>query len=702
MIVSRSRCFAPVFLLLLLLSLSAFGAVTREQPRYDLSKAAVDVAIESRDNRLEGTAVLRFRLVDKTNFVSFRLNGNLAVTGAQDGEGQTLRFIQDDTDRFEVMVNLGRPFEPGTEMTVKITFGGVFARGDFDFLRAAGHQSLAYIGTDSVELPSTAYWFPMPLDPTSRALYEIRMKLPGELRPVSAGVSEGDSGAGPVRTWTFRTPTPTLPPPLLAAHYQERELSSEGMKIKALFFSEFPERDDLLRQTLEVIKYLRQRMGYDAGAAPLLIVEVPDRYADPFGFEGGVFLPTRELTAKAPNLREFIRRFAYQRWLFPLHYASRGDIWIAEGLSQYTSSLYTLEKKGKEPFDAAMRLLAIEALRSQDTETVQNGYRLGVGTEAYRSVVVAKSAWIFHMLRSLMGPESFDRLLRELPGRASTTPLGTEGLAQLVKEISGKDYGWFFDEWTGTVDLPEFQADYLVYRIKAGGYQTIGKIDQNLAVFRFPLEIRMAFKEGEELRTLDVTGASTRLNMETKSRPLKVELDPNFRILRKSRELEIQVHLLKGDEAFENGDFIPAIDAYKRAIDMDPRNSLAYYKMAMVFYEQFNYNTAINTFRDALNGTLKPDWVEALCHLYIGKVFDVLGQRERALAEYNKAVNTKDDSRGAVTEAQKYISRPFTREKTFMGQPVKNADETPAPKKESASSAREATPDQNTIPAEKK
>jgi hypothetical protein len=54
------------------------------------------------------------------------------------------------------------------------------------------------------------------------------------------------------------------------------------------------------------------------------------------------------------------------------------------------------------------------------------------------------------------------------------------------------------------------------------------------------------------------------------------------------------------------------------------------------------------------------------CYIYLGKIYDILGQRQRALAEYNKAINTKDDTNGAQAEAQKWLATPFTRERTTM------------------------------------
>ena len=87
----------------------------------------------------------------------------------------------------------------------------------------------------------------------------------------------------------------------------------------------------------------------------------------------------------------------------------------------------------------------------------------------------------------------------------------------------------------------------------------------------------------------------------------------------------------------------------------------------LVFFEQMNLNSAANSFRDALNGDKDPKWVEVWCYIYLGKINDILGQRQRALAEYNKAVNTKDDTFGAQAEAQKWINAPFVKDQNNPG-----------------------------------
>ena len=42
-----------------------------------------------------------------------------------------------------------------------------------------------------------------------------------------------------------------------------------------------------------------------------------------------------------------------------------------------------------------------------------------------------------------------------------------------------------------------------------------------------------------------------------------------------------------------------------------------------------------------------------------GKIFDVTGQRDRALNEYQRALQTNDNTQGAIDEANRYIQKPY-------------------------------------------
>ena len=54
-------------------------------------------------------------------------------------------------------------------------------------------------------------------------------------------------------------------------------------------------------------------------------------------------------------------------------------------------------------------------------------------------------------------------------------------------------------------------------------------------------------------------------------------------------------------------------------------------------------------------------WTEVWSRIFLGKVFDITGQRERAVIQYKQAERTNDNTQGALEEAAKYLKSPYRR-----------------------------------------
>jgi tetratricopeptide (TPR) repeat protein len=101
------------------------------------------------------------------------------------------------------------------------------------------------------------------------------------------------------------------------------------------------------------------------------------------------------------------------------------------------------------------------------------------------------------------------------------------------------------------------------------------------------------------------------------------------------------------------------IAKYERDIKANNRRSITHFRIGEIYFHQRDYQSAANEFREALNGDLQPPWIEVWAHVNLGKIFDITTQRERALNEYRLARLTKDNTRGALDEAEIYAAIPY-------------------------------------------
>src|SRR5882757_5491860 len=111
------------------------------------------------------------------------------------------------------------------------------------------------------------------------------------------------------------------------------------------------------------------------------------------------------------------------------------------------------------------------------------------------------------------------------------------------------------------------------------------------------------------------------------------------------------------------GDYAEALKQFNKSLEANHSSSLAHYRIAEVFFLQRNYQAAANAYRESINGDGEPRWTEVWSRIQLGKIFDITGQRERAVNEYRQAAQTNDNTFGALEEARKYLQKAYERPK---------------------------------------
>ena len=282
-------------------------------------------------------------------------------------------------------------------------------------------------------------------------------------------------------------------------------------------------------------------------------------------------------------------------------------------------------------------------------------------------MVSAKGAWVLYMLRQLVGPDRFKALFtqwyREQVLRGEVT---TQQFVDFVNRETGADYGWFFLQWVESTGVPEFRLTYEVFKLAPGGFRIRGKIEQDIELFKMPMDILIETKGQAEEKSLNFGGRNTPFDFAVETMPLRLVLDPKGKILRDSDVMRVRVHIAIGDEYRERAEFISAIREYEKGKAVEPRSSLAHFRLGQTYFQQHSFTNAANSFRDALNGDLKPGWVEAYTQLHLGKIYDILGERQRAQAEYTKVRNSGVTYMGISEEADKLYKEPYSRPKALI------------------------------------
>jgi tetratricopeptide (TPR) repeat protein len=359
------------------------------------------------------------------------------------------------------------------------------------------------------------------------------------------------------------------------------------------------------------------------------------------------------------SIRLLANTIAHQWWGSELSPRTLNDAWITNGMARYGELMYVENESGQNALRTALQDVAAGAL-AYDTIPLSTVSRLNPFSPEFQSMTLEKGAMILHMLRWELGDKAFLATLKGALSQYTDSPIRASEFEKVAEAQSQLQLTAFFAQWVDGTGAPQFTNKYAVYRLGNNkGFRTIGEVDQDLDLFNMPVELRVETDGKTENKRLDVVGTSTQFVVDTFGRPRRISIDPQGWVLKSTPDLQVRISILKGQQLVAQGDLTGALAEYQKALEANPQSSLASYRIGELLFAQHNYQASVNAYRDALRGDAEPRWTEVWSHIALGKIFDITGQRDRAINEYRLAVQTNDNSQGALNEARLYLKKPY-------------------------------------------
>ena len=634
-------------------------------PVLDVQHYEIRAEVVPAESFVKGEVKIRFVLLEDSVSLPFELNSRLSLLEVRDEEDVSYSTSFDNFDSSRMRIRGSETFRKGTEKTLTFRFEGTLEREEYAFLDTPRAES-AVIYPEGAMLLSEGDWFPSHLLPLDAATATVKITVPLGFTVVAPGEMQSIEtlGVSEVFTWESRQPLTRIP--VVVARFFRQQFEDSAIPL-TFYVTEAFDRDlrPFVDEVTQILEFFESEYGPFPEAA-LNFVQVSNVQLPSTGCLGLILLESSLLQSPSIPIMELARRVARQWWGYSLRPGRSSDAWLQDGFATYAALRY-FEVKHSDRFSTELAREAVSALKYESNAPISKGLELQSGSAQYQSIVASKGAWILYMLAQLVGQEQFNGMLGDWYRQKGQQTANTAEFAAFIRERTGEDYRWFFVQWVESVGVPEFRIEYTIYKLRDGGFNIRGQIKQNIELFRMPLDVRIETKGQPEDKELNVRGKSTAFTFPTETMPIRMELDPHGKILSDSPRMRVAVHVALGGEYQAAKEFLPAIREYEKATQLNPRTSIAHYRLGEVFFEQRNLSTAANSFRDALNGDRKPDWVETWIHIYLGKIYDILGQRQRALAEYQKAVNSKVDYNGAQAEAQQYLKETYSSPQSVIG-----------------------------------
>src|ERR1700726_2103599 len=659
----------------LLLACASLRAQAPRAPAFLAEHYDVTAVLDPITQSLSAVAKVDFRVQEVTSAVRVELHPNLNVADVRSADGKPLGFARDTQSPLNLIVNLPAPVAPGGKVVLTFTYAGPLANEENS--PVPGVRAAA-ITRDGAYLLLPARWFPLTNFPSNRYTATFRLNVPEAFAVAGTGKASAPTPTkgknaveGNRQVYTFECDTPAPHGSFVAGNLQLNPKQAEGISVSVYAPREASGDAQKFADSVARSTTMFSDMFGPLPRPEFTVAQLPDGTLRDFSGPGLLLLSKRIWDPRAAD-RTIARLVASQWWGNAVLSASPADVWISDGLARYSEALYAEQNAGKEAGLKAVDEFAVGALMGEDAAPIAQAARLAPYSSDYRSVVMNKGAMIFHMVRAQMGDVAFKSLLHDFYVKYEGKSARIEDFAAMAQQHAQAsvrkgeappELRSFFAQWLNSTGVPDFTIEYVTYRTHQG-FRVVGKIKQPLDTFHMPVELRIDTEGNPETKTIDVVGTESEFTVETfgRPRPGGIKIDPNNVVLKGSSTLRARAAIARGEELAEQGRYYDAIGQYQRALSIQPNRPLANFRMGEAFFYQKNYQAAANAFRESLQTVPEPSekWTGVWSHIYLGKIFDLLGQRERAVNEYSKAKQTNDDTGNAQATAESFLKKPYS------------------------------------------
>ena len=652
----RAARISIIFAALGLMFTGAAPNAAADATSFQVTKYAIAAQLYPSTHMLNAKAKIDFLPQANLTQADFNLNSALRVDKVVDSANHDIRFSQDG---LTLRVDFSTPLQAGQASSITVTYKGSLGSADGSPVEGL---KLAYVGPEGSYLLYQGDWFPVRPPGLDRFAAAIRVTVPSDETVIASGNSSQPASEAGNSTYTFEFDQPSFPGTVIAGKYNVQHETAFGGDV-TLYLK--PEHESYAADYGATVGKAMSFFSSTFGSLPsgnLALVEIANDTVGGYSAPGLVALASRGFSNPV-NEQLVAHEVSHQWWRCLVSPATPNDAFLDEGLATYSAALYTQQAQGQTAFENQMNQIAIGALTHEDQSAISQAESLQPFTPEYESIVAQKGAMVFHMLRWVIGDKAFTEALQNMVRQYAWKPVTTDEFQKIAETASKQQLTYFFAQWVSSTGVPQFKQSWAVYRV-GDHYQVVGKIQQDLDIFRMPVDVRV-YSEGRRPvdERVEMVGTTADFTLNTVTRPERVVVDPGSYILKMTDDIKTQVEIARGDQLVAQQAYLEAIKQYQLVTDQNHNNSLAHFRMGQIYFRLHNYNAASEEIRAALDGNLQPKWVEVWSHLVLGEIFDATGQRDRALNEYQRALQTNDNTQGALDLANRYIQKAYSDQK---------------------------------------
>jgi aminopeptidase N len=642
---------------------SAYGAAGPEGAR--LLHTELDVTIEPERGEMSATATLTVDLsVSGPDRLIFGLNRGLFVESVSGDDGQDIPYDRTDDS---LIVRLPPSLNEPAPLDITVIFAGPLHND----AEAMGY-SMATISPECSFASWLSSWYPQLLDGNGKSPGTIKFSVPAGLVAVSNGRLTEQSTAERGSQYVFSVQEPVYYSFAVGAYEVSRRYV-HGVELTTHFLSgDAAKREWYLDRLGAVLDFYANDLYGMYPYSRCSLVELPRGVMGRSGGsseQGLFFFPDAALDDAYFSLPVVAHEIGHAYWG---NWVIGDGVFMSEGLAQASCALCLENMLGSETMRVFLKYGSHDSFQSAAlyfaTAADDEERDLPLGTPMAQADPMTmhflsntKGVCVLMMLRDRLGEGPFREALRSALADHAHSLMSVEQLQEEFERASGQDLDPFFDEWFGGTGALEFALEHTVSAVE-GTFRVTGSVRQTRGSYEGPIDLVLRGREGSHRLVLGVSSGIARFDASVPFRPLSVEIDPGFKLFRKTEEFASLRDFGEGFERYLAGDFDGAEDSFRRQLASAPNSILPRFWLADLC-SRFNqdYASVVEQLEPLVQAGAvhcPSPFLWSSSAIMLGNAKDALGKRPGALACYERVL--QDDETGLFHRlAAKYLELPY-------------------------------------------
>jgi aminopeptidase N len=484
----------------------------------------------------------------------------LVVTEVINYRQLPLHFEQSDG---KLAVHFLRAFNYGDDVTFTIKYFAKDPQKGF-FFSDATSRNPKMVSTDS--WPDEAHhWFPCYDYPNDKVTMELIATVKKPNKVLSNGrlirVTEDKDGDSVIYHWHQERPHSTYLSMVAIAPFVVINDSLGSLPINYWVYEKDEESARrIFRKTPNMIDFFNKLYGYEYPWAKYDQVEVPTQGGGAEATSAtilgeGVIYDTRAEQDFSWE-RIIAHEISHQWWGDLITLRTWSHTWMNESFGTYSDYLWTRFDEGED--EGALDHLSKKNSYFQEAHQryirpiVCDHYdQPGQNFDAH---TYPKGACILHMLRFILGDESFFRTLQYFLHKHEFQPVDTYDFMKAIKEVTGQNMDWFFNQYI-------FKPGHMVLDVNYTWNETKKTVQLRVAqtqdtalgipIYTFPVMIGLTTSTEEKTKKVWIKKKEETFEFSLNEKPLMVRFDKGNYLLKEwtfDKQMDELLYQLKNDD----------------------------------------------------------------------------------------------------------------------------------------------------------